>query len=144
MECGFHIWKPAVMNLFFKCVYVWGTLHAGYLLNGMLNSALQGEECKRGRRGRRRIQKSGKSCKMHFFRSTEVDFFFFARFEASFSFKGALITHHRLLQCWGVRTCGGGHCFQYLHDECCLFVCCVQTLKWFKALADFCWDSKLY
>lgn len=47
MECGFHIWKHAGVNLFLKCVYVWGSLHAGYLLSSTLNSALQRQECKR-------------------------------------------------------------------------------------------------
>lgn len=47
MECGFHIWKHAGVKLFLKCVYVWGTLHAGYLLSDMLNSALQRQSCKR-------------------------------------------------------------------------------------------------
>jgi len=64
-------------------------LHAGYLLNGMLNSALQREECKRrGGGGGGEEPKRMESCKTHFFISTEIEF---ARSEEPFSCKGRII-----------------------------------------------------
>lgn len=146
MECGFHIRKHTVMNLFFKCVYVWGTLHAGYLLNGMLNSALQREKCKRwGRGGRRRIQKDGKAAKCVSLEALKLNLqglkcLSYSKEEYQTDNSPQTIT------CWGVWMCKTRHHFpvsaQWMLSA---SMSCIRTLKSFKKLADnFCRVSKLY
>lgn len=67
-----------------------GLLHAGCLLSGMLNSALQRQSSVEGEE---KDPKGWKSCKVNFLRNTEIGF---SRFEEPFLFKGKLTNSNKL------------------------------------------------